>query len=71
VQDIEESDQVVTFFCDEEHISWNPNWKSWADNKFTYNSNGQKKAVPLNTRVGNPLKKPGEQNGGSYTVLGE
>jgi hypothetical protein len=72
IQNIALSPQKITSFCNENHIIWNPEFKAWEDNAYTYTYRGGRKPVAYNTHVGNPAQKPVDHGAGSsYTTLGK
>lgn len=71
ILDSTQSGMNIKFYCQEDHIVWDPSTASWVDIDYTYLVNGQKMRMEYNMHVGNPTQKPGVQGtGASYTTLG-
>lgn len=61
----------ISFYCEEDHIVWDSSIVSWVDLDYTYEENGQERAVEYKTNASQPTEKPGSQGrSNAYTTLG-
>jgi hypothetical protein len=71
VADIKSSPQIVSFYCDENHVEWGDDLRSWTDTDYFYNAGEDSMDLTFNMHSGDSSTKPRAQKGGSsYATLG-